>query len=561
MINTAENPLPVIDGDVFGALNLAMANILDPDMELTPEEQEDRNHARFNMRGMVPYTYPAYKADPFHNHVCDHIDRVVFDDHPDGHLSHLMLFAPPQHGKSHIVSFHTPPFWLAHNPHLPVLLTSYGTSLARRNSYRAQMVFESEQYQQLYQSWGIIPDDKNWRRHDWHLQGNEGYIFATGLDGPMTGHGFGLGVIDDPIRNWADAQSEVIRENAFDWYNGTYITRMWELHRTILMMTRWHEDDLAARILATEGAINECMNCGRFFTDDYLPKICPDCNGPRGKWKVIAYSALAESQADRDAVAASLHKPEGLPDILGRKEGDPLAPSRYSAEYLRGIRARDPGGLVWGAEYQQHPTPPKGDFFKTGRVKIEEMYPLEDFGGQLINGVPVGLKNVVRFWDLAASEKKTGTDPDFTSGTLVGIDSRGWTWALNQVSIQAPPENVWELILEIARLDGKKTRIRLEQEGGASGKSLVAGYVKALAGYHVEGVPSSGDKQVRAYNFSAQVNAGNVRLVQAGWNKRWLLIHRQFPYGKYDDEVDSTSGAFNVLTEGPEWVSMRFMAL
>lgn len=513
------------------------ADMMEPPVD--PEEAKRREFARYHMRGFVKYTFPLYQADPFHDDVCNHIDRVVFDDHPDGNINHLMLFAPPQHGKSHIVSFSLPGFWLAHNPNLPVLLTSYGTTLARRNSLRARSIFESDFYAELYQSWGIVKDKTQWRQDHWNIQDPyQGYVFATGLDGPMTGHGFGLGVIDDPIRNWADAQSDTIRENAWQWYHGTYKTRMWESHRTILMMTRWHEDDVAARIIANEGTTDE-----------------------GGKWDVLAYPALAESQVERDAAAKTLHLSPGLPDPLGREEGEALAPSRYSAEYLKELRDSDPGGVVWGAEYQQHPTPAKGDFFIVGRVKTEKMYPLEDFGGTLINGVPVGLKSVVRYWDLAATEKKTGTDPDFTSGTLVGIDAKNFTWVLHQVSVQVGAENVWELILQTARLDGKKVRVRIEQEPGAAGKSLVAGYVRALAGFNAEGIPSSGDKRVRAYNFSAQLNMGNVRILEAPWNRRWLVIHSQFPYGKHDDEVDSTSGAFNVLTEGPQWKSMKFLAI
>jgi len=444
----------------------------------------------------------------------------------------------PTHN-SEIVSTRLPGFWLAHHPELPVALTSYNQRLAYRNSRLSRAVVESPAYDRLFggPEYGILRDLVNWRKKDWHILGHKGFVFSTGIEGDLTGEGFGLGIIDDPIKDWAAAQSEVVRENAWDWWRGTYTTRMWEHHRTVFMMTRWHEDDLAARIIDSEGTVEE-----------------------GGKWDILAYSALAESQDERNKYAEEAGRPKGLPDPLGRFPLEPLAPSRYSAEYLLDVRD-NVGSLVWGAEYQQHPTPPKGDYFKVGRIKIKAMYPIESFGGELIDRVPVGLKKCVRFWDLAASEKKKGKDPDYTSGTLLGIDREGFTWVLNQISLQASSDQVEQVILQTANLDGKKVKIRIEQEPGAAGKALCAAYVRKLAGYDVEGIPSSGDKQTRAYNFSAQVNAGNVRLLDASWNKIWLARHRTFPFGKHDDEIDSTSGAFNDLTGGKRWIRQTFKHL
>jgi len=514
--------------------------------EVTPEEEERREYARHRMINYIQYTFPGYKADQFHINVCNAIDRVVHME-PEkyaewgvtgDHISHLMLFAPPQHGKSEIVSTRLPGYWLAHNPELPIALASYNQRLAFRNSRYAQSVFTSPYYQRLFGTdsyWGLMGDPANWRVKDWHLLNNKGYVFASGIEGDLTGEGFGLAIIDDPIKDWATAQSEVMRENAWDWWQGTYTTRMWEHHRAVFMMTRWHEDDLAARILEAEGRVEE-----------------------GGRWTVLEYAALAETQAERDKFDGEAGRPIGRPDPLGRIVGEALAPSRFSSTFLFNVRDTT-SPLVWNAEYQQHPTPPTGDFFKVGRIKQEPMYPVEDFGGQLVEGVPVGVKKCIRFWDLAASEKKAGTDPDYTSGTLVGIDSNNFTWILDQVSIQGRPEQVEDLIKQTAALDGKKVKIRLEQEPGAAGKALVSTYVRMLVGYDVAGIPSSGDKQTRAYNFAAQVNAGNVRILIAPWNKVWLARHRTFPFGRHDDEVDSTSGAFNELTGGPAWVRMKFM--
>jgi predicted phage terminase large subunit-like protein len=165
-----------------------------------------------------------------------------------------------------------------------------------------------------------------------------------------------------------------------------------------------------------------------------------------------------------------------------------------------------------------------------------------------------------------------GTDPDFTSGTLVGIDAEGYTWILDQISFRGEPYQVEQMILDTARIDGKHVAIRAEQEGGASGKSHIATLGRKLAGYDFEGQPSTGDKPTRAYWFAGQVNKGNVRLLggtaleigvhPAPWHQVWLERHRTFPHGTHDDEVDSTSGGFNYLTGGDkQWSSPQFASV
>ena len=173
------------------------------------------------------------------------------------------------------------------------------------------------------------------------------------------------------------------------------------------------------------------------------------------------------------------------PDPLGREPGEPLAPSRFSKEYLEGVRDTSTR-LVWLAEYQQMPTDPEGDFFKIGRIQIEDTPPSDVC--TLQDGLPVDIQGGVRFWDLAATEASmSNRDPDYISGTLMSeskSDRRFW-W-IDQQRARLAPEQIDDLIIMTAKLDGKKVKIRIEQEPGASGKKLIAYYVNLLAGYDVE---------------------------------------------------------------------------
>jgi predicted phage terminase large subunit-like protein len=478
-----------------------------------PQEVKRIQKARHDILAYTQFTFPAYVADPFHKHMARHINRVVgirADGSPEPHpITNLMLFAPPQHGKSEMVSVRLSSYWLAHHPDLPVLLTSYAASRAHANSAKARSVTQTHLYQQLFGH--LIPDKGNWRREDWHFKDIPAYVFAAGVGGPITGHGFGLGVIDDPYESWEAAQSEAVRENVWEWWKGTFLTRMWEHSRIVLMMTRWKEDDLAGRILSEEGRVEE-----------------------GGKWTVLSYSALSEQE-------------EPKKDILHRPYDTALAPKRFSTMFLRDVRTRV-GDLVWSAEYQQHPSPPQGTFYRIGRIQIEPALPVEI--GRLVDGKPVGILHGIRFWDLAASEKKSQKrDPDATCGSLMAPDPGGHWWGIDQVWGMWEPGQVEEMIRMTAKLDGPGVLIRIETEPGASGISLVRHYITLLAGYAVEGVPHSGDKVTWASPFASQVNVGNVFFLKGDWNKPCLADMAEFPNAKHDDRPDSMAGAFNCLTE------------
>lgn len=482
-----------------------------------------------DLMAFTQYTFPQYKADKFHEDVALHLNDVaVLQKDGTRKIRNLMLFAPPQHGKSELVSTRLPSFWLANNRDLPVALVSYGASLAFRNSRAARSVFETPMYKQIFTD--IERDTQNWRMSDWHLKNHKGYVLAVGVGGPITGHGFGLGIIDDPIENWAAAQSEALRERVWQWWLGTFKTRMWEGGAIVLMMTRWHDDDLAGRILSVEGRVEE-----------------------GGKWTVIDYPALADHA-------------EGL-DKLGREVDEPLAPSRYSRAYLHELRD-DLGPHVWSAEYQQKPTKPEGDLFKIGRIQIINNVPAEV--AQVKNPQPTDahpdpfpVLEVVfkgtRAWDLAGSTKKIQKqDPDYSVGGLIAIYG-GNVYILDVVRGQLSPDQAEDLVKMTAATDGKKVKVRIEKEPGQSGLYQINSYIKILMGFDVGGMPSSGDKMVRAGPLAAQVNAGNVFMLRAPWNKYALNELAGFPNAAHDDIVDALSYAFSEEATGETFVKIDFL--
>lgn len=159
----------------------------------------------------------------------------------------------------------------------------------------------------------------------------------------------------------------------------------------------------------------------------------------------------------------------------------------------------------------------------------------------------------VRFWDLAATEpSKKNKDPDYTVGIKMSITKDDIFYIENRVKFRKTPGETETRIISTATIDGKKVSIKMEQEPGSSGVTVIASYVKKLKGYVFKGIPSTGSKINRFTPFSSMAEAGNVKIVNGVWVEDYLDELEVFPDGKHDDDGDGTSGAFDYLTSSPE---------
>lgn len=163
--------------------------------------------------------------------------------------------------------------------------------------------------------------------------------------------------------------------------------------------------------------------------------------------------------------------------------------------------------------------------------------------------VAPALLRVVRRWDLAATSKVEGNDPDYTAGAKMGIDVNGRYWLLDLVRVRESPQGVERLIASTASQDGRSVPIVIEEEPGSSGKAVVSYYQRmVLPQYAVRGVRMTGDKATRAAPFASQAEAGNVTLVRGGWNAAFLDEVEMFPLGDHDDQLDAAVGAWESLS-------------
>lgn len=181
--------------------------------------------------------------------------------------------------------------------------------------------------------------------------------------------------------------------------------------------------------------------------------------------------------------------------------------------------------------------PAAGDYFK------KEFF-------EVVDALPAS-RTQVRYWDRAGTERKEGESkgkgPDWTVGVKMSRDGRGVFYVEDVVRFQGAPLEVESSIKNTASLDGRGCYIGIEQDPGQAGKAEAEYQVRNLAGYQVSAFPVSKNKILRASPFSSQVQAGNVKILRAPWNRDYLNELENFPEGDHDDQVDASSGAFMML--------------
>ncbi|WP_404974793.1 terminase large subunit domain-containing protein [[Kitasatospora] papulosa] len=249
----------------------------------------------------------------------DLIDRV-FRDIARGIPRKVLITMPPRHGKSRRAARWAPLWYLSRHPDHRVMIASYSADLADDhgrwirdaiNGYGNQVGLYLHAGSKAANRFDLA--DKDGNRLD-------GGLVTAGVGGGLTGKGAHLAVVDDPIKDDADAQSPTMRKRLWDWWTSVLLTRIEPGGSVIVIQTRWHEDDLAGRILAGEDASD---------------------------WTILDLPAIADSPDDP----------------LGREIGSPLWPRRYGLKALAKIR-RSVGERVWWSLFQQKPRPMSGGVWK-----------------------------------------------------------------------------------------------------------------------------------------------------------------------------------------------------
>ena len=290
-------------------------------LQLTAED-----YAFSRLAAYACYQWPGYKLASHHRLIARHLEAVE-----RGEIKRLMITMPPRHGKSMLASEFFPAWYMGRNPDHYVVTATYAQELADDFGRKVKNQIEDASFQAIFPGVGLADDSKSAKR--FHIEGaaggyehstsQRGAFYAVGVGGPLTGRGAHLLLIDDPVKNREEAESEVIRRKTKDWYTSTAYTRLMPGGRIIIIQTRWHEDDLAGWLLADHA---------------------------HEGWTVLNLPAISD-------------------------DGKALWPEQYDVPALEQIRRALPA-RDWSALYQQSPSPETGDYFKRDWIRTFNIFPM-----------------------------------------------------------------------------------------------------------------------------------------------------------------------------------------
>ncbi len=405
----------------------------------------------------------------------------------DGKLRRLMVFMPPGHAKSTYASVLFPPWHLIRHPQAAVLAASHSQELADSFGRRARAVVGHEGFAGVS---GTKLANDNRAASRWQTDSG-GVYFGIGVGGAITGRRADLAIIDDPIKGRAEADSALVRDRTWEWYRADLRTRLKPGGALVLIQTRWHEDDLAGRILPQE------------YSGESGSVVARDGE----TWQVISLPALAEQD-----------------DPLGRAPGEALWPEWFDAATLEQERVSQ-GPRNWSALYQQRPAPEEGDYFRSEWLQWYQEPPthLAIYG--------------------ASDYAVTAGGGDYTVHGVIGVDALDNLYVLDWWRAQTD-SLVWvETLCDLIR---KWRPIEWVEEKGPIAKGLGALIDKRQherAAYCVRhGFASSADKPTRAQAIRGRMAQGKVHFPRkAPWVADLVNELMTFPVGVHDDQVDVMS--------------------
>lgn len=432
---------------------------------------------------------------------------------PDGRL---IITMPPQEGKSTRGAKDLPTWLLKHDPTMRIVCASYSQSLANRNGRAIRNNITSHPQLGLR----IAPD--NGAVHEWELARNDdddsdeprGGVLSVGIGAGVTGRPCDFLIIDDPIKDRKEANSEVFRNSRWDWWTDSASTRLAPGAPVLVILTRWHEDDLAGRLLVAE-------------------------DGDR--WEVLNIPAQAD------------HDPEkGETDVLGREPGEYMQSARINkktglprSDAQWDAIKRNAGTRSWTALYQGAPSPGEGDILhrEWWQFYDQPLWLVREDGSYITADLDA---EVIMSWDCTFKDTESS---DFVCGQVWmrrGVDAYLLDQVLDRMDFVRTCQ---EFRIMAARWP--QATLKLVEEK-ANGAAVIASLRRAVSGIVPE-IPTE-SKEARVYAVSPLVEAGNVHLPDpslAPWVGKFIEECAAFPQGAHDDQVDAFSQALNRLILQP----------
>lgn len=445
--------------------------------------------ARKNLLAFTKATFPGYSIGWVHREICARLMRL-FTGAMRGESPRLMITMPPRHGKSELVSRRFPAWALGVDPEISIISASYSDALARRMNKDVQRIMEAPEYSEIFPGTRLSDSKRSGAAKTqglFEIPGHSGSYRSTGVGGGITGMGADILVIDDPLKDRAAADSPTVRAKVWDWYTSTAYTRLSPGGGVLVTLTRWHEDDLAGRLL--EAMTQEGGD----------------------EWTVVDYPAIAER------------------DEPHRRKGEALHPERYPLAALERIRA-NVGEYDWGSLYQQHPTPRGGGVFKREWLRHWGV-------------MPKAFDRLIQSWDFTF---KDAANSDNVSGQVWGKAGADFYLLDCDTRRMDFVSQVRAMRRMSAKWPGAVGKVVEDKANGPAVISALGSEIPGIVPY-----TPRGSKVARAYAVSPLFEAGNVLLppmdAEHPWVKDYVDELLAFPNGEHDDRVDATTQALDSL--------------
>lgn len=467
-----------------------------------PSAVAEIKQAQKDFLSFIHYTMPGYKANWHHEIIAHKLDQII-----KGKINRLMIFVPPRYGKSQQVSRHFPAYLLGRNPDAQIISTSYSADLASRMNRDVQRIIESPRYRDLFPKTTLAGKSRKTISESTYLKNSEifeivdhtGSYRSAGVGGGITGMGFGrminesgvvsgVGIIDDPFKNRQEADSITLRDSVWEWYTSTFRTRAEGDAAIIVCLTRWHEDDLAGRLL-------------KLAQDD------PDAD----QWDTVSFPAILENEKH---------------PLDPREIGEALWHEKHDLKKLQNIKASI-GSYDWSALYQQRPSPEAGSIFTRNDWQYYDLLP-EHFEMKCIS------------IDAAFKDKK---DSDFVVIQVWGkVGAR--FYLIDQVRGKMPFTATVEAVKQMVLKHPKVLAKLIEDK--ANGTAIISSLKGKISG--LIPVNPSDSKVARARAISPLIEAQNVYLPRKPWIGDFIEELTAFPNGSNDDQVDAMTQALYWMT-------------
>ena len=423
---------------------------------------------------------PGYECAKHHRLIADKLMAVE-----RGEIKRLMIFMPPRSGKSTLASIYFPSWYIGKNPTRQIITASYSGKLSEQFSRKVRNTVGNANYTDFFPTVSLSADSK--AKDMWHTS-QEGVYIAVGVQGAATGNGADLLLIDDPVRDAAEADSELIRDKVWDWFSTVAYTRLQPNGAIVVIMTRWHEDDLSGRLLE-------------------------DMEEGGQQWDILRLPAIAEHD-----------------DVLGRKIGEALWPEWYPINVLeetRDLLNKKAGQRFWSAMYQQNPVPDDGDFFKAEWIRYYDDRPKTE---EL---------TIYATSDYAVTDK----GGDFTVHMVFGIDQNANIYVLDCYRAQASSDEWIEVQISMMKewkpIEWVGERGQIESSVGPFLRQIM----KERGAYcNINSLPSIQSKTQRAQSIRGRTAMGKLYFPRkTAWTNDIVSEMMHFPRGKNDDCIDTLS--------------------